>query len=161
MKSRTFSTLEFLTKSDFMAVSEMFPAILRMLNEVESLTAGEGEHDDDEMYILNQKQRAQAFQTQITCENSVVLVQMLHMLEARLVDAKVIEPSVVFNPGFESPMQINNSVDERGGGGDSDQDPEEEKRIQAEMRFKRDVTSERSRMERSVVERTREMSVLN
>ena len=117
MKSRTFSTLEFLTKSDFMAVSEMFPAILKMLNEVESLTAGEGEHDDDEMYILNQKQRAQAFQTQITCENSVVLVQMLHMLEARLVDAKVIEPSVVFNPGFESPMQINNSVDERGGGG--------------------------------------------
>ena len=86
VKSRTFSALEFLTKTDFMNVSEMFPSILKMLNEVESLTSDSRE-GDEEINLLARR----SYQTQISCENTIAIMHMLDSLEQRMLKAGLIK----------------------------------------------------------------------
>jgi len=74
LQARMFSQLESLSKMDFLAVSELFPDILKMLNEVAALTGEEEEFTEEEEEVHT------------TCENTKLIMKSLGVILARLED---------------------------------------------------------------------------
>jgi len=58
---------------------------------VQQLTSDEPVVDED-VHLLSQRSLAQSYQTQISCENTIAIMQMIDSLERRMQDAGLIKP---------------------------------------------------------------------